>query len=119
MKETLIKKEYPLISEEELLKIKKVVAPKCCDYFFVDFLRSTNGNVDDAISLFFLDEKLRSLFVQYLMRFEIQIKSDFATMVENSTLSDRFWVIKKFYIPEARNKRNGKISFFEMTKENI
>lgn len=82
-------------------------------------MRTTNGDVDDAIGFFYLDEKLRAILVQYLMRFEIQVKSDFAKMVEQETRSKQFWKISKYYLPEARAKRPGKRSYYYLTKKNI
>lgn len=119
MVKTLIEKEYPLITKDELNKINSIISTKCSDYFFLDFLRTTNGNVDDAISFFYLDEKLRTILVQYLMRFEIQIKSDFAKMVEHETKSKQFWKVNKYYLREARAKRPGKRSNYYLTKKNI
>lgn len=119
MTKSLIEKEYPKVTKEELERIDDVISTKCSEYFFLDFLSTTDGNVKDAISFFYLDEKLRTILVQYLMRFEIQVKSDFAKMVENDTGSKQFWKDSKYYLPETRVKRHGKMSYFHKTKNNI
>ena len=119
MAKSLIEKEYPFVTKDELNKINKVITTICSEYFFLDFLRTTSGNVDDAIGFFYLDEKLRAILVQYLMRFEIQVKSDFAKMVEHETRSKQFWKVSKYYLPEARAKRPGKRSNYYLTKKNI
>ena len=119
MAKSLIEKEYPSITKDSLDKINRVISTKCSEYYFLDFLRTTNGNVNDAIKFFYLDEKLRTILVQYLMRFEIQVKSDFAKMVEHETRSKQFWKVNKYYLPEARAKRPGKRSNYYLTKRNI
>lgn len=119
MSKSLIRKEYPLITTSELRKIKKYIANKCSEYYFLGFLRCSNGNVNDALGFFFLDEKLRALLAQYLMRFEIQVKSDFASMVEKATKSKQFWKVNKYYTPTARLRRPGKKTIFCVTKNNV
>ena len=84
---------------------------KCSQYYFLDYLRTTNGDVEDAIKFYVLDDRLRSLLSQYLIRFEIQLKTDFAETVQESTRCASFWKKRKFYIPEARTTSSkGKIS---------
>lgn len=119
MAESLLKTEYPSITTSEMNKIIKNIHGKCSEYYFLDFLRCADGNVKDAIKFFYLDEKLRSLLIKYLVRFEIQLKNDFAETVQNATGSKKFWAIKRYYLPEARAKRRGKKSKFERTKKNI
>ncbi len=119
MPKSLIRKEYPSVTAAELRKINSYISNKCSEYYFLGFLRCSNGNVNDALGFFFLDERLRALLTQYLMRFEIQIKSDFAKMVEKATRSKQFWKVSKYYTPTARLRRPGKRSFFYITKNNV
>lgn len=120
MAKSLIRKEYPLITCAEYKKIMNVISLKCSEYYFLGFLRCSNGNVDDAINFFFLDEKLRALLTQYLMRLEIQLKSDFASMVEKETRSSQFWKVKKYYSASAKTKMPGeKRTNFYKTKSKI
>ena len=119
MAKSLIRKEYPTVTAAELRKINGYISNKCSEYYFLGFLRCSNGNVNDALGFFFLDENLRALLAQYLMRFEIQVKSDFAKMIERSTRSKQFWKVNKYYTPTARVRRPGKRSFFYLTKKNV
>lgn len=119
MAKSLIKKEYPSITKAELAKINSYISNKCSEYYFLGFLRCSNGNVNDALGFFFLDERLRALLTQYLMRFEIQIKSDFAKMVEKESKSKQFWKVSKYYTPTARARRPGKKTIFCVTKNNV
>lgn len=91
---------------------------KCSQYYFLDYLRTTNGNVDDAIEFYLLDDRLRSLLAQYLIRFEIQLKTDFVDGVQASTKCSSFWNKRKFYLPDARHPRaRGRASkFYLMSK---
>lgn len=71
------------------------------------------------LHFFYFDEKLRTILVQFLMRFEIQVKSDFAAIVEKETRSKKFWCVSKYYLAGLRAKRPGKRSNFYLTKKNI
>lgn len=93
---------------------------KCSQYYFLDYLRTTNGDVEDAIKFYVLDDRLRSLLSQYLIRFEIQLKTDFAETVQESTRCASFWKKRKFYIPEARTTSSkGKISKYRLMCKKI
>ena len=61
MTNNFIKKEFPNISTKKFLSLKNKIKDKCSEYYFMDFLRSTNGNCDDAYRLFVFDERLRCL----------------------------------------------------------
>lgn len=116
----LLKHEYPKISKTNYQKAIDFIKGKCSQYYFLDYMRCTSGNVDDAIEFYLLDDKLRSLFTQYLIRFEIQIKTDFVDSVQASTHCLSFWNKKKYYLPDARTKRsNGKASKFYLMKRKI
>ena len=119
MRKSLIQTQYPSVTKTELNKITKHISNKCSEYYFLGFMRCSNGNVDHALGFFFLDERLRALIAQYLMRFEIQIKSDFATLVEKATRSKQFWKVNKYYTPTARIRRPKKKTIFCVTKKNI
>lgn len=116
----LIKNEYKTLKPSEVKKATDFIQGKCSEYYFLDYLRCTNGNIDDAIEFYLLDDKLRSLFTQYLIRFEIQLKTDFVRFVQDSTHSSSFWKHKKYYLLDARNPRsNGKASKYYLMKKKI
>lgn len=116
----LLKKEYPTIKRSDYQKAVDFIAGKCSQYYFLDYMRTTNGNVDDAIELYLLDDRLRSLLTQYLIRFEIQLKTDFVDCVQASTRCTSFWSKRKYYLSEARNPgKNGKPSIFFKIKKHI
>ena len=116
----LIKNEYRTLKASEVKKATDFIQGKCSEYYFLDYLRCTNGNVDDAIEFYLLDDRLRSLFTQYLIRFEIQLKTDFVKCVQDSTHSSSFWNHKKYYLLDARNPRaNGKSSKYYLMRKKI
>lgn len=94
----IIKSSYPNLSEEDIRFITNKVSNKCNYYYFLDFIKTTGGNVQDAYEMFKFDEQLRSILFKYLIRFEIQIKSDFVEYVSNETHSDHFWSDRSSYI---------------------
>lgn len=65
--------------------ITRFVNKNCSYYFFLNFMRMTNGNVKDAIQLYRFDKSLRILTLKYILRFEVQIKKDFIHYVEIAT----------------------------------
>lgn len=116
---SLIKSDYPTITEQDYQKICKEISRKCNEYYFLDFLKCTEGDVDDAIDLFYFDEKLRTILLKYIMRFEIQIKCDFAEMIENATGSTSFWADSSFYYLDFLIPDRKGITRFQTTKENV
>lgn len=116
----LLKHEYPLLEKVDYDKVIKFIRGKCSQYYFLDYMRCTNGNVDDAIKFYLLDDKLRVLFSQYLIRFEVQCKTDFVNSVQYQTNSSCFWKKRKYFIQEARQKgAKGKPSNFVRIKKRI
>ena len=54
------------------------------------------------------------------MRFEIQLKADFAELVYEKTHDSSFWKRKKYYLPDAlKCKKKGKTSKYFLTKKKI
>ena len=94
----LIHKTFPTISNKEMSDLSQMISDKCSEYYFLDFLKATNGNIKDAYGLFIFDEKLRCLLFKYVLRFEIQIKSDFIECVSKATKDDSFWNKPEYYI---------------------
>ena len=116
----LLKHEYPNIKKADYIKAINFIEGKCSQYYFLDYMRCTNGNVDDAIEFYLLDDELRSLFTKYLIRFEIQIKTDFVEYVQAATHCSSFWKKRKFYIAGARNPRSkGRASKYHLLKKKI
>ena len=93
-----LKKQFPSLTEESIQKIHSKIGDKCNDFYFAEFLKATKGNIDDAYRLFKFDEELRSLLLKYVLRFEIQIKSDFMTCLIKSTGDEHFWKNEDNYI---------------------
>lgn len=111
---------YPNMSDEDMKKCKNFISKKCSEFYFLSYLKLTNGNVDDAILFFKFDERLRALLLQYVLRFENQIKTDFALEVEQKTGSESFWTNSSYYLRSASaQKPNGFSSDFTYTKNKI
>lgn len=112
MSKSLISASYPELSNEDVKKIKRKISDKCSEFYFLDFLKTTRGNIGDAYCLFNFDERLRCLLLKYVLRFEIQIKYDFVSCVANATGDDHFWKNEKYYIFKDPNdfiRLKGKI----------
>ena len=45
----LLKKEYPSLRKADYEKAVAFIDGKCSPYYFLDFMRTTGGNVDDVI----------------------------------------------------------------------
>ena len=111
---------YPGLSDEAIEKCTAFINDKCSEYFFCEYLDSTNTNVDDAISLFLFDEKLKTILLRYCIRLESQLKKDFVEMAISSSGDDEFWKKAEFYLPSARlQKSDGKKSDFKKVRSSI
>ena len=116
----LLKKEYPNLRKADYEKAVAFIDGKCSQYYFLDYMRTTGGDVDDAIEFYLLDDGLRSLLAQYLIRFEIQLKTDFVSCVQTSTRCSSFWEKRKFYLPDSRHPRSrGRASKFFLMRKKI
>ena len=106
----LLKHEYPNLKHSQYNKALSFIAGKCSEYYFLDYMRCSNGNVDDAIKFYKIDDHLRILIFKHIIRFEIQLKSDFANSLYLNTHDANFWKRKKYYLPDAivsRSKRKN------------
>lgn len=116
----LLKLEYPNLKNSEYKKVLSFIDGKYSQYYFLDYMRCSNGNVDDAIRFSILDEKLRTLLFQNIICFETQLKSDFVICVNSRTHCSNFWKKKKFYMPDAVVPRSkGKNSKYFLTKRRL
>lgn len=116
----LLKKEYPSLTNKDYKKALAFICGKCSQYYFLDYMRCSNGNVDDAIKFYLLDFELRPILFRYIIELEIQMKSDFSSIVKKTTKCNHFWEIKKHYIPEATLKDSrGRRSTFDLLIEKI
>lgn len=109
---SLIKQAYPNITDAQYKKLKTDISDKCSEYYFLDFLKTTKGNIKDAYGLFIFDEKLRCLLLKYVLRFEIQIKNSFVESVLKTTKDMKFWSDPSYYIFKNQTeftKLNSKI----------
>ena len=101
----VIQNLFPSLSTTDYNKVMSFIDKKCSEYFFSAYLKLTNENVDDAIEFFKFDEKLRALLLRYILRFENQIKTDFALEIEKNSGSDSFWNNPSFYLKSARSPK--------------
>lgn len=116
----IINSFYPSMSLEEQNECMSFINKKCSEFYFLAYLKMTGGNVKDAIDFFKFDERLRALLLQYILRFENQIKTDFATEVETLTGSDSFWSNPSFFLNSAKAaKPDGRPSDFIYTRNKI
>ena len=95
---SVLKKLFPSLDQNDINEIHSKIGDKCNDFYFAEFLKATKGNIGDAYRLFKFDEELRSLLLKYLLRFEIQIKSDFMGCLMKSTNDECFWEKEDNYI---------------------
>ncbi len=115
----LIKKSFPDLSDESLDALNKKISKKCSEYYFLDFLKTTEGNIEDAYLLFLFDERLRCLLMKYVLRFEIQIKNDFISLLLANTKDDYFWSNKDNYIFRKDDEFNNFIHKIEESFKNL
>lgn len=116
----VISNRFPNLSQDDYTKCMNFISTKCSEYYFCSYLSLTNGDVDDAISFFKFDEKLRSLLLRYILRFENQIKTDFACEIETTTGCNSFWSNGNYYLNSAKApKSNGKPSDFTFLRRKI
>ena len=101
----LLKHEYPNLKGSDYLTALSFIDGRCSQYYFLNFMRCSNGNVDDAIRFYIFDDEFRSLLFKYLIRFEVQSKADFIQTVEEATRCKMFWKKKKFYLEDAIHRR--------------
>lgn len=95
---SIIKKTFPELEEKQIKRIQEKIGDKCNAYYFLEFLKTTDCNIDDAYRLYKFDEELRSTLLKYVLRFEIQIKSEFFSSLNKVTNDDNFWQKKENYI---------------------
>lgn len=79
------------LTDEQINKVNSFVLNNCSYYFFLNFIKITNGNVDDAIVLYYFDEELRNTILKYILRLEVQMKKDYVDSVEKVYGSSSFW----------------------------
>ena len=115
----LLKHECPNLKNAEYRKALQFIDGRCSQYYFLDYLKCCN-NVTDAIKLYEFDDEIRCVLFQHLIRFEIQIKSEFIACVKDSTKDASFWKHKRYFIEEAivKNKK-GSLSKYAILKKTI
>ena len=103
----IIKQKGLSLSDADRCKLDSFIEANCSAYYIVDFLRITSGNVDDAISLYFLDEDLRAVVLKYILRLEIQMKKDFINCVFEETNDESFWNNRTYYTSQFVKAKKG------------
>lgn len=98
MSSSIFEKLFPNFETKDIQRIHSKIGDKCNDFYFVEFLKATNGHIEDAYRLLKFDEELRSFLLKYILRFEIQIKSDFMSCLIKATNDPSFWTKKENYI---------------------
>lgn len=104
----IIAKKGLTINNNDRKILDSFIKSNCSMYYMINFLRVTSGNVSDAISLYFLDEKLRAIILKYILRLEVQMKKDFIDCVYTKTQDPSFWNNKVYYTNQFITARNGK-----------
>lgn len=94
----IIQKSFPDLTEKDLKIIQSKIGDKSNEFYFVEFLKATSGNITDAYQFLKFDEELRCYLFKYIIRLEIQIKSDFMSCLEKMTGDSCFWNKKENYI---------------------
>lgn len=91
--------------------VTKFVNKNCSYYYFLNFLRISNGNVSDAIKLYYFDEDLRKVLLKYILRLEVQMKKDLIMEVEGINGGKTFWndpqYYKRKYTTKQKNRPNS------------
>ena len=116
---SVLKKLFPLLEEKDIQRIHSKIGDKCNDFYFAEFLKATSCNVDDAYRLLKFDEELRSFLFKYVLRFEIQIKSDFMSSLIKETGDNSFWEKKENYIFKDDEEFNQLIQKIHDAFENL
>lgn len=119
MSSNILREAFPEIPEEKLTALKSKIDDKCSEYYFLDFLKTAKGNIDDAYHLFIFDERLRCLLLKYILRFEIQIKNSFVEYVTRSTGDICFWNKEKFFIYKTHEEFERLISKIKESFKNL
>ena len=119
MTSSILEDLFPSLSFKDIEKIHSKIGDKCNDFYFVEFLKATSGDIDDAYKLLKFDEELRSFILKYLLRFEIQIKSDFMSCLIKETGDDQFWKKKENYIFKTDEEFENLMSKIKESFENL
>lgn len=114
----IITNEFPSLTPSQKAAITRFVNKNCGYYYFLNFIRITNGNVKDAIKLYYFDEDLRKVVLKFILRFEMQMKKDFINCVEKINGTASFWDNQDLYNSNF-TRRHGRLSKFGENKKRI
>lgn len=103
----IIKNKGIIIPDDGKDRLDSFIASNCSLYYMINFLRITAGNIDNAISLYFLDENLRAIVLKYILRLEVQMKKDFIDCVYDATQDDSFWKNRVYYNSRFTKPKSG------------
>ena len=115
----IITNEFPSLTSGQKAAITRFVNNNCSYYYFLNFIRITNGNVKDAISLYHFDEDLREVILKFILRFEVQMKKDFINCVEKTNGQSSFWDNPYLYNSSFTRMPHGRLSKFGENKRRI
>lgn len=95
------------ISQKDLRRVNNFIDGKYSKYFFKNFLDITDGNVEDAITLYKFDQRLRTVLLKYILKFELILKNDLVILAENAGASHTFWKDSSHYLTAATTISSG------------
>ena len=103
----IITNDIPNLSNNTISSINFFVDKNCSHYYFLNYIRITNGNVSDAISLYHFDEDLRKVVLKYILRLEVQMKKDLIDSVILNQGDTCFWNVPSYYNPSYTTVKKG------------
>lgn len=108
------------LNNGQINKVNEFVKHNCSYYYFLNFIRITNGNVDEAIELYYFDEDIRKVLLKYILRLEVQMKKDLISSVETLNNGNTFWNNATYYKPSySSTKGHRKFSNFTINVNKI
>ena len=111
----IITNDIPNLSNNTITIINSFVDKNCSHYYFLNYIRLTNGNVSDAISLYHFDEDLRKVVLKYILRLEVQMKKDLIDSVVLNQGDTCFWNVPSYYNHSYTTIKKGyNISLFDV-----
>ena len=108
------------ITDEAEEELGRFIESNCSYYYMINFLRITDGDVSKAISLYFFDEKIRSIILKYILRLEVQMKKDFIDCVYTATEDACFWSNPEYFNSKFTSaQRKNPESLFDVVVKDV
>lgn len=90
---------------------------KNCNYYFLNFIRMTNGNVKEAIQLYYFDRDIRMIILKQVSNFELQMKKKLLDSIYK--IDNQYIWYKKNYYTKHFTYSIGKKSYFDKMKTDV